>query len=127
MWIMVICLVVLIGWDIFAATNKTKGDTESEIVFMLAVTQGHWGIATALGGIVGHFVSQQRRQMHLLASVGYGLCICGGFELLGQLSGFRHGAAVSSLVGFIYGYIFWAQGTDGLPKDNEDRRSNNSN
>lgn len=57
-WVLIFTAVALVGIDIHWASNRTPGDTISEVILMFA--QKHLAIPFALGFLCGHLIWGQK-------------------------------------------------------------------
>lgn len=58
--VLAVTAAVLVGWDVYVATNDEPGDTISELVY--AWSTDHLLVPVAFGVLVGHFFWPQRRK-----------------------------------------------------------------
>jgi hypothetical protein len=112
--------VVLIGWDIYVATNKTKGDTETEVI--RGWSRLFPALPYSLGVVLGHFSADHVRIVDSFA-VGLGICVAVGVVLIAWsvIVGMGKGSKalvrahefvsrrryVPALVGYLFGGLFW--------------------
>jgi hypothetical protein len=93
---LLVAIVLLVGWDIYADVNRVAGDTISEVTLALVKTTPL--AAVALGVILGHLVT------------AYETPDSGTISLWGQLVQWvKLRPVVPFLWGFLTGGMFWYQ------------------
>lgn len=80
--IMVIATALLIGWDIYVASNDVKGDTISEIIMVLGY---NWRILPlSFGVLMGHFFwNVEKRRYGKIKAIALG--VIGAFVVLADI------------------------------------------
>lgn len=112
--------IVLIAWDIYVASNKTEGDTETEV--LRSWSRLFPTLPYALGVVLGHFSADGFRLVEGFIE-GLSFCISGGLLLLAWSIAVGMGYAherlvrgheflsrrryVPALLGYAAGGIFW--------------------
>jgi hypothetical protein len=114
--IMVLVSAILVGWDLFVATNKVKGDTISEILQQIG--QSHPFVPFAFGVLLGHFFWVGEPALVPWQQVAALLCssfVCFLVDFL-YIRGFvdalcilYHQPIIISLFGILCGRIIWPQ------------------
>jgi len=99
-----------LGWDVFVATNKTKGDTISEIT--LAVSYLTLLIPAAWGIIMGHLFWPMKNIAYKWERIyvmwGWGAVIL-GLSIFKVVPGTMVTVPIVFLLHFLLGHFLWPQ------------------
>jgi hypothetical protein len=95
-------------WDIYVASNRRSGDTESEVIRDFALK--HPSFALAVGVLMGHFFWNVTEPIASWRST-VGLPVLGALALTIDLLGKtpRVSSVVPCLIGIVLGRLLWAQ------------------
>ena len=117
-WLLLICVMLLLSWDLLVALNDRPGDTISEV--LLGLARKSLLLPTAIGIVVAHLLWPSQHQLPawqtasglLLIAIGLGAIDLFHFLKKKTIAGFnfcqRH-PIVMFFVGLIFGKLLWPQ------------------